>query len=145
MPNSAEKIGNGSEHPDLLPGTFDDDAVTRGLLADAIKRSEQSRDQIADRMSWLLSRTVTANMLNDFTADSKANHRFPFAWSRAFCEATGDWRLFHHLADQAGFILVAKDDADVVSLGELVIQQEQAQTEIKRHARNIIERRSGRL
>lgn len=141
MPNSAEKIGS---EQDLLPGTFDDDAVTRGLLADAIKKSDQSREQIAERMSWLLAKSVTASMLNDFTADSKA-HRFPLAWSRAFCQSTGDWRLFQHLAEKAGFILLPKDDADVLSLGELVIRQEEALAEIKRHSRNIIERRSGRL
>jgi hypothetical protein len=146
MTNSQEKIVSAPQviEPDLIPGTFDDDAVTRGLLADAIRKSTQSRQQIAERMSWLLSKAVTTDMLNNFTADSKNAHRFPIAWSRAFCQATGDWRLFLHLADQAGFILLPKSDADVVSLGELVVQQKQTEAEIARHAHNIVERRSGR-
>lgn len=143
MPNLEEKIGNarGEIDRELIPGSFDDDAVTRGLLGEAIRRCEQSREQIAERMSWLLSKNVTASMLNDFTAESKANHRFPFAWARAFCESTGDWRLFHHIMGAAGYALLNKQDADVLTLGELVIEQERTKSEIARHARNIIERR----
>lgn len=132
---------NGNRPP-TLPGAFNDDAVTRGLLAEGIKRSGYSREQIAERMSWLLATKVTADMLNNFTADSKAAHRFPVAWSRAFCESTGDWSLIRYLADQAGYLLLEKTDAEVVALGELVIEQERAKTEITRISRNIIERRA---
>jgi hypothetical protein len=147
MTNSQGKIVSDSKpegNPDLLPGTFNDDAVTRGLLTDSIKKSGLSREQIAERMSWLLSTRLTADMLNNFTADGKVSHRFPFAWSRAFCESTGDWRLLHYIAEQSGFILLNKDDAEVLTLGEQVIEREQAETEIKRIARNVIERRSRR-
>jgi hypothetical protein len=130
--------------PELLPGTFNDDAVTRGLLAEAIKKSDMSREQIADRMSWLLSTKVTVDMLNNFTADGKLAHRFPFAWSRAFCRSTGDWRLLHYIADQADFLLLDKEDAEVVALGEQVIEQERAAAEVKKIARNIIDRRASR-
>src|SRR6266704_98967 len=143
MPKFEEKIGQASiDDPSdgVIPGSYDDDAVTRGLLVDAIRKCEKSREQIAERMSWLLARTVTASMLNDFTADSKQSHRFPFGWSRAFCESTGDWRLMHALADRSGFLLISKDDADVLTLGELVIQEQRARNEITRKAGDIIER-----
>lgn len=145
MTNSPEKIVSDKEspgNPELLPGTFNDDAVTRGLLAEAIKKSGVSREQIAERMAWLLSTKVTADMLNNFTADGKAAHRFPFAWSRAFCESTGDWRLLQYIAEQSNFLLLNKEDAEVVTLGEQVIERERAETEVKRIARNIIERRA---
>jgi hypothetical protein len=147
MTNSPEKIVSEKEtpsNPELLPGTFNDDAVTRGLLAEAIKNSESSREQIAERMSWLLSTKVTADMLNNFTADGKVAHRFPFAWSRAFCESTGDWRLLHFIAKRARFLLLDEEDADVVALGEQVIERERADTEVKKIARNIIDRRASR-
>src|SRR6266481_622671 len=145
MPNSEEKIGKANQDmPALMPGSFDDDAVTRGLLADGIRKCGLSRDQIAERMSFLLSFKVTSHMLNGYIADSKENHRFPFAWTRAFCQATGDWRLLRYIVEKAEFLLLTKEDADIVTLGELVIQQENARNEITRHSRNIIERRSGR-
>lgn len=145
MTNLEEKIvtDEAPQTRQLLPGTFDDDAVTRGILADTIKKSDLSREQIAERMSWLLSKAITADMLNNFTAESKSNHRFPLAWSRAFCESTRDWRLLRYVADQAGFLLMPKADSDVLLLGELVVRQEQNRAEITRHAQNIIERRSG--
>ncbi|HET7873214.1 MAG TPA: hypothetical protein VFL42_11925, partial [Terriglobales bacterium] len=121
-----------------LPGAANDDAVTRGLLGHALTHCGRSRDEIAARMSFLLAHTITAGVLNKFIAQGK----FPFAWTRAFCAATDDWRLLHHLAEQAGFLLLAQQDADLVSLGELVVQQERAQLEIERHAKNIIARRS---
>ena len=143
MTNSAEKIVNENDmESSVLPGTFDDDSVIRGLLADAIREYDKSREQIAERMSWLLSKAITADMLNNFTADSKLNHRFPLAWCRAFCKSTDDWRLIQYVAEQSDFTLMRREDSDVFTLGELVIQREQTDREISRHASNIIERRA---
>jgi hypothetical protein len=145
MPDSEQKNGKGIQQDlfdDSVPGAADDDPITRGILADALKRSPLSREQVAERMSWLTSRTISASMLFDFTAESKAAHRFPFAWARAFCQALNDWRLLEHMADRAGFILLPKSDADVLSLGELVVEQKRVETELSRHANNILERRT---
>jgi hypothetical protein len=145
MPDSEEKNGKAPEQEsfgDVVPGSADDDAVTRGILADAIKRSGFSREQVAERMSFLTSRPISASMLFDYTAGSKAAHRFPFAWARAFCQAVGDWRLIEHLSELAGFILLPKSDADVLSLGELVIEQKRVEGEMARHAENVLRRRS---
>lgn len=147
MTKTAKKIVTAPEapaNPELLPGSFNDDAVIRGLLADAIKKSDHSRDEIAERMSFLLAISVSADMLNNFTANGKVTHRFPMAWIRAFCESTGDWRLLQYVGQQSGFMLLSKSDADVVTLGEQVIERERAESEVKRIAHNIIERRSGR-
>jgi hypothetical protein len=128
--------------PELLPGGCNDDSIVRGILADAIKRSDQSREQIAERMSFLLATSITADMLNNFTANGKVSHRFPLAWLRAFCQSTGDWRLMRHVAEESGFLLISEADADVVTLGEQVIERERAESEIKRIANKIIDRRS---
>jgi hypothetical protein len=147
MTNLPEKIVSDGEpqgNPELLPGTFNDDAVIRGLLGEAIKKSGQSRDQIAERMAWLLSTKVTADMLNNFTAEGKVAHRFPLAWARAICQSTGDWRLLQYIAEQSGFLLLDKEDAEVVALGEQVIEKERAAMEVTRISRNIIERRSSK-
>jgi hypothetical protein len=144
MPESREKSGKGPQQDlflDPLPGSSDDDSVTRGILTDAIKRSGMSREQIAEKMSYLTSRQISSTMLYDFTAESKAAHRFPFAWTRAFCQATGDMRLLQHIAEKLDFVLVAKDDTDVLTIGELVISREEADSKIARYSRNVIERR----
>jgi hypothetical protein len=143
MTNAQEQIVSG--HPKqegLLPGGCNDDAVTRALLADAIKRSGQSREQIARLMSFLLATKITSELLYRFTGESEQAERFPFAWARAFCTATDDWRLMQHVAEQAGFLLLAKDEADLVSLGELAVETERSRREVERHANNIIARRA---
>ena len=126
----------------VMPGSCDDDTVTRSILADAIKQSQHSRDLIADRMSTLLGAKVTVAMLNNFTSESKDRHRWPFAWTRAFCMATEDMRLIQHLAEQTGFILLPAADSDVVRLGELVIEQKRNDTEIDNRAKAVIARRN---
>jgi len=136
MPNSEEKIGN------ALPGSCNDDAVIRGILTQAIKQADLSRERVAEQMSHLLAREITAQMLNDFTADSKKQHRFPLAWLRAFCTVTGDWRLLQHIADQAGLAVIAAEDRDVLALGELVVERAHTGHEIERHTNNILQRRN---
>jgi hypothetical protein len=125
----------------VMPGSCDDDAVARAILSDAIKQSAHSRDQIADRMSFLLGSRITVSMLNNFTSESKDRHRWPFAWTRAFCIAADDRRLIQHLAEQSGFILLPSEDADVVRLGELVIEQKKNHAEIDSRAQVVIARR----
>jgi hypothetical protein len=125
----------------VMPGSCDDDTVTRSILADAIKQSQHSRDEIADRMSVLLGSKLSVAMLNNFTSESKDRHRWPFAWTRAFCMATEDMRLVQHLAEQTGFILLPQADADIVRLGELVVEQRRNEEEIANRAKNVIERR----
>lgn len=138
MTDSEQKIVT-----DVLPGSSNDDAVVRGLMAEGIKRSELSRIQIAEKMSYLLAQPVTERALDNFTATSHS-HRFPLAWLRAFCVVTGDWRLLQHVAEQAGFILLPQSEKDLLSIGELVVTQRRSAQEIDRHAENIIQRRSGR-
>jgi hypothetical protein len=79
-----------SQYLGTCDGTTYSDIELRECLAAAIKRSGTSRDQIADRMTSALGRTVTRSQLNDFTAQEKSSARFPAAFIPAFCVATGD-------------------------------------------------------
>jgi hypothetical protein len=51
-------------------------------------------------------------------------------------------RLIQHLAEQTGFILLPSSDADVLRLGELVIEQKRAESEMANRAQSVIARRN---
>jgi len=85
-----------------------------------------SREQIADAMSLMLGKRVTEQMLNAYSAPSKDLHRFPAAWQRAFCQATGDDSLLRCCAELAGFRLLTPADALLLDLGREYIRQKRA-------------------
>lgn len=101
----------------LLPGSMDDASLVRALVSDAIKLSGKSREQIAEQMSYLTGKEITARMLNCCTAESKELHRWPAEWDRAFCAATNDYRLVRERAQLSGFIVLEKEEAELLELG----------------------------
>jgi len=48
------------------------------------------KEVTGERMTEFLGRRITASMLSDFAAESKAGARFPVIYVEAFCRATGD-------------------------------------------------------
>src|SRR5262245_20254476 len=74
--------GNRLSYSEPLPGSLDVDNQLRAVLTDSINRCKRkSREQIAEEMSYLLGREVTAAMLDAYTARSKREHRWPAAWT----------------------------------------------------------------
>jgi hypothetical protein len=74
----------------------------RSILASVLKRcrrkSGKGQREISDEMSGRLGRPVKQWMFNEFLReDPDREYRFPAAWVRAFCEATGDDELAVHL------------------------------------------------
>ena len=63
-------------------------------------------------------------MLNSFTAESKENHRWPLAWTRAFCQVTGDWRLLRALTERAGYQLITTKQVRLLRLAEQLVARE---------------------
>lgn len=120
-------MSNSDQKTDALPPNHcDDDSLVRGLITDAIRRSTKSRAQIAEEMSHLLGQEVTEAQLNAFTAPSKTGHRWPSAWDRAFCHATGDFRLLTKKAELAGFRVVSVEEYQYLQLGKTYIEQKRA-------------------
>lgn len=81
------------------------------FLTEAMRRSGHNRYQIAARMSELTGEDITKTMLDAWTAESKAGHRFPFEYSAAFevaCETTGLQELLGR--KRGSRILVGKDN-----------------------------------
>lgn len=115
---------------DQLPGALNDDSLVRGLITDAIKHCGKSREEIAETMERLLAIPVTARMIGSFTAGSKELHRWPGAWDRAFCIATGDNRLLFCRAELAGYKVISAAEADLLDLGREYLRQKRAAAQV---------------
>ncbi|TAN62562.1 hypothetical protein EPN18_04510 [bacterium] len=100
-------------------GAFNIDVRLRALLSDALKRSPLSREVIAGKMSELLAVEITKSQLDSWSAESKENHRFPFAYAAAFCEATGDVEVLRLVAELTGCYLLKGEDALFTELGRI--------------------------
>lgn len=88
-------------------------------------------------MSELLSTRVTVGMLNAFSAESKRLHRWPAAWDRAFCQATGDYALLVCRVLRAGFFVITAEEHDLLELGRQYLLQKRAAEEISRIERSL--------
>lgn len=105
-------------------GSCDDDASVRALVTEVIRRSPKSREQLAEEMTVLLARPVTARMLYAWTAYSSEVHRFPLAYARAFCQASGDYRLIALLVERLGLAVIDGDQARLLELAERLLAKE---------------------
>jgi len=81
MPNTAHDFGLCSR-----PKATGIDLALRSLLSKLIRSCSKTRAQIAQELSDLTGQRITVHMLNDFTAESKGNARFPAAFIRPLCE-----------------------------------------------------------
>jgi hypothetical protein len=135
MPRSKQKIGSELQpalfdlEPDPLPGSYDLDHQVRTILSDACRQQRLSRAEIAQQMSRLLGRSVTERILNDFTADSHELHRFPLAWTAAFCHVTNDFRLLDVIVRRLGAQLINSEQARLLDLGRATVVKESTDRE----------------
>jgi hypothetical protein len=79
-------------------GSLNIDNELKAAISEDLRHAEDdsgreiSRYQVAARMSDFLGQEVTVSMLNNWTAESHENHRFPAAWLPAFVHGTGGQR-----------------------------------------------------
>jgi hypothetical protein len=106
--------------------SLNDDLLIRKAIANTIRHCTQSREQIADAMSLLLGQRVTEKMLNSYSSQSMQANRFPAAWQRAFCKATGSDALLRCCAELAGFQLLTVEEAELLELGREYLRQKRA-------------------
>lgn len=114
----------------------------RILLSEVIRSSKLSREQIAERMSAATGVSITCQMLNCYSAESKEKHRFPAAFIPAFCRATGDLRLVHFLLGKFDLIGIERWQQPVLELGERVIATRMSQREIEGRVEELVNGRS---
>lgn len=114
------------ERRGLKPESLDDDAVVRQAISSAIHACSKSREQIADNMSALLGTRVTVHMLNSYSSEAKQLNRFPAAWDRAFCRATGDDTLLICRVQLAGLFVITPTEKELLDLGRELLKQKRA-------------------
>lgn len=114
------------------PGSLDDDSLIRTVLAQVMKESSKSREQIADEMSVLLGRQISVGMLNKRSVASHPTHAFPLSQVRAFCIVTDDWRLLSVIAERLGLRVIDQEEAELLELGRQYLRRRQADAEISK-------------
>ena len=87
----------------------------RRLVKAAIDRCGKDRGEIAVELAQQVRETVTSEMLNGWTSDTKRRLRFPAAFVPAFCEITGD--------DQLQRFLIGSRLGRLLSLGEAELEK----------------------
>ncbi len=112
------------------PGSLNDDLLVRSVVTRSIKLSGKSRAHIADEMSELLALNVTERMITSFTAESKELHRWPGAWDRAFCHATGDNRLLYCRLQAAGLRVITQEEEKLLEIGRQYLRRKHAEKRI---------------
>jgi hypothetical protein len=124
-------------HPQApTPGNLDLDVALRYALSDALKHSDLDRHQVAAEMSRLTGREVSKFMLDAYTAESRADHNFPFRYAAAFEAVTGSFCLTHLLAKARGCKVLVGDEALLAELGrmeQMEVELRQQKAALKRY------------
>lgn len=98
-------------------GSLDIDTELRVALTEDIKHAkdqsgrELSRYEVAARMSELTGIEITKTMLDNYTAKTHENHRFPCQFLPAFIRATGQRRAFECLSRHSGLFALPGPEA----------------------------------
>jgi hypothetical protein len=83
-------------------------------------------------------------MLNDYSADSKSDHRFPLLLARAFCIACNDWTLLSAILNRSGLYVIQEWERPVLELGERVVASKDAALEAEALRDQIVQARRAR-
>lgn len=134
--NAGRRIPNANQQQIAFPlfpaaGALNDDRLIRATISSTIRACTRSRDQIADAMSLLLDTRVTAKMLNSYSSEAMQPNRFPAAWVRAFCKATGDDALLRCCATAAGLVFIEEEEKALLELGREYLRQKRAAEKVK--------------
>lgn len=99
--------------PDAPEGSLDVSCRLRAELAAALKACPLSRFEVAGRMSALLGRQISKDMLDAWTATCESHqvHRFPLEYLPAFQAATGARSPLELVARAAGCFCLPGPDA----------------------------------
>ena len=112
-----------TDHPQTH-GKTSIDAATRHIISDALKHTKLSRYEVAARMSEILGWEITKAQLDSWSAESKENHRFPYVYAGALCQATGDKSLTRYMCELCGGYYIEGEDAIRLELGKIEEEKE---------------------
>jgi hypothetical protein len=81
-------------------------ARVKRAVAEAIRDSKLSRDQVARLMGEQLDEPISTNVLDQYTSVSNAGHNIPAYRLIALIAVTGDARILNALLAESGFVAV---------------------------------------
>jgi len=106
--------------------SFNIDLRLREALRDAIKGCPYSRVQIAIKMTELLGREITKNIIDSWTAESREGMNNIWAVDLpAFCHVTGSIEPERILADVLGSLVIQGPDALDLELKRIEDQEKE--------------------
>ncbi|MCO5083044.1 MAG: hypothetical protein M9955_17090 [Rhizobiaceae bacterium] len=100
-------------------------------LGRALKECPDSANVIAARMSDILGREQSVDMLYAYTAPSKPEHDIPVTRLIAFVRATGATWLYDEIVQDEGLIVMGGREAELAQLGLLRQESQAIQDHIK--------------
>lgn len=125
------------KHTDF--SSFNIDLRFRETLKEAIKECPLSRVQIAIKMTELLGREITKNMIDSWTAESREGMNNIWAVDLpAFCHVTGSIEPERVLADVLGSFVIQGEEALLIELARIE-EKEQTLSEKKKAIKTILQ------
>ena len=104
--------------------SFNIDLLFRETLTEAIKASPYSRIQIAIRMSEILGKEISKNMIDSWTAESREGvNNIPAVNLPAFCHVVGSIEPLRILADTNDCFVIQGSDALDLELKKIEDQE----------------------
>lgn len=103
-------------------------AISGKVLAAAAKDLREcrwSREEVAERLSFLLARKITVAQIDALIAESKP-HRFPAEWIPAWVKITGSARLLALLCEESGYWLADETEHNLAQLSRTEIERDRA-------------------
>jgi len=100
-------------------GSMDYGSELRHLVSETLKACPKDRFAVASEMSRLTGREISKSMLDSWSAESRAEWRFPLEFAPAFEVATATYALTEFLARKCGRKVYAGADIYAAELGKL--------------------------
>ncbi|GFE93531.1 hypothetical protein [Acetobacter persici] len=104
--------------PRLIRGNSLGFRLSRAISV-TLEECGQSRPEVAERMSDILGRAVTVNMLNAYASGQREDHQISVPRYDALIGATQDRRLLEFLAEPRGWTVVDRSILPLVDLAAL--------------------------
>lgn len=133
----AEELSRQTVNPPQ--GSLDIDTELRSALTEDLKHAkdqtgrELSRYEVAARMSELTGVEITKSMLDNYTAKTHENHRFPCQFLPSFIIATGGQRrTFEVLSRHSGLFALPGLEALRAEIQQFYEQRKKINSEIEK-------------
>jgi hypothetical protein len=114
-----------------IAGNMDYSFELRHLISDTLKACPLDRFAVAAEMSRLTGKEITKGMIDSWSAESRAEWRFPLEFAPAFEVATGTYALTEFMARKRSCKVYAGEDLYAAELGKLEKLKNEVNQKIK--------------